>query len=286
MLTTAPVPYCARTAQLVSLLVKLVSLVYTNVTSPRVTVQPTRLVPLVPPPSLEMASPSSEMLQSNPEPRSAACCWRGEPCLLGIDEAGRGPVLGPMVYASAFCAVSKHDELKTCAFADSKTLTEEKREGLFEGIKTAQWLGYHVEELSARQISHRMLHPVRESLNKLANEATFSLIRRALDEGVNLVEVFVDTVGDADRLVAPITPSEGQRQASRRTLSSVYLCSHALSRHLQASGALGGNFPSNQVCGLPESGRDLPDCKRCIHRCEGAPSCCLLAPLVPSTDSI
>ena len=40
-----------------------------------------------------------------------------EPCMLGIDEAGRGPVLGPMVYGIAFCPVSKLKELKDVGFA-------------------------------------------------------------------------------------------------------------------------------------------------------------------------
>ena len=125
--------------------------------------------------------------------------WRREPCLLGIDEAGRGPVLGPMVYGSAFCPLSCQDTLKSCAFADSKTLKEEKREALFEEIKATDWIDFHVENLSAKEISRRMLHPDRESLNKLANEATFGLIRQALNDGVNVTEVYVDTVGDSDK---------------------------------------------------------------------------------------
>jgi ribonuclease H2 subunit A len=38
--------------------------------------------------------------------------WYNEPCCLGIDEAGRGPVLGPMVYATAWAPISKSKELK------------------------------------------------------------------------------------------------------------------------------------------------------------------------------
>ncbi len=135
------------------------------------------------------------------EGEEAGANWRSQPCLVGIDEAGRGPVLGPMVYGSAFCPMSRMEELKSCAFADSKTLKEDKREALFEEIRRTSWMGFHVENLSAKEISRRMLHPDRESLNKLANEATFGLIRQALDEGVNVAEVYVDTVGDPDKSV-------------------------------------------------------------------------------------
>lgn len=39
-----------------------------------------------------------------------------EPCVLGVDEAGRGPCLGPMVYAVSYCPLSRHQEFKTLGF--------------------------------------------------------------------------------------------------------------------------------------------------------------------------
>jgi ribonuclease H2 subunit A len=119
--------------------------------------------------------------------------------MLGVDEAGRGPVLGPMVYAVAFCPISETDALKRKDYADSKTLSEEKRALLLERIDLDSKMGHATDSLSAAFISSQMLSTGRTSLNALAFESTVRLLRGVLDMGVDIQQVYVDTVGDADR---------------------------------------------------------------------------------------
>lgn len=42
------------------------------------------------------------------------------PYILGVDEAGRGPVLGPLVYGVAYCPVSFQEEMEELGFAGTK----------------------------------------------------------------------------------------------------------------------------------------------------------------------
>lgn len=57
-----------------------------------------------------------------------------EPCVLGIDEAGRGPVLGPMLYACAISPLNQTDVFNKLGFMDSKALDHKKREKLLSVI--------------------------------------------------------------------------------------------------------------------------------------------------------
>ena len=55
--------------------------------------------------------------------------------ILGIDDAGRGPVIGPMVLAGCLIDKSFEKELKKIGVRDSKELTQRRREFLSEKIK-------------------------------------------------------------------------------------------------------------------------------------------------------
>ncbi|PNW69995.1 hypothetical protein CHLRE_17g701350v5 [Chlamydomonas reinhardtii] len=121
--------------------------------------------------------------------------WTKAPCILGVGESG--PVLGPMVYACAFTSVST--DISSRGYADSKTLTHETREKLFKAIDADSGVGWVAHIMSAQFISGHMLGRDKTSLNALAFDATCAIIRRALESGANVKQVYVDTVGDADR---------------------------------------------------------------------------------------
>jgi len=114
---------------------------------------------------------------------------------MGIDEAGRGPVLGPMVYGCAFCPIKDKDNLQKLKVADSKTLTEYQREILFTKMKNTKYVGWMVEVLDADELSMKMLKLSKINLNTISHDAAITLIRRVLAKGIKLKEIFVDTVG-------------------------------------------------------------------------------------------
>ncbi|PWN25997.1 ribonuclease H-like protein [Jaminaea rosea] len=122
---------------------------------------------------------------------------RGVPCILGVDEAGRGPVLGPLVYGIAYCPASFSDSLKSVGFADSKALTAERRDALLAAlIDNPDNLGWATQSMSPQDISAGMLRRRPHNLNAQSTEATVQLISGVLEAGVDVAEIFVDTVGD------------------------------------------------------------------------------------------
>jgi ribonuclease HII len=84
--------------------------------------------------------------------------------ILGIDEAGKGPVVGPLVIAGALFQEEKKNALREIGVKDSKLLTPEKREELFEKVKYLAE-AYKVIEVSPSEIDARF--SVNTNLNQL-----------------------------------------------------------------------------------------------------------------------
>ncbi|KAJ5775946.1 uncharacterized protein N7511_000957 [Penicillium nucicola] len=128
------------------------------------------------------------------------------PCVLGVDEAGRGPVLGPMVYGAFYLPLELHHSLLTeeHSFDDSKVLTPAVRANLMQLLNTPgdslfESCGYAIKVLSARDISSGMMRPptAAYNLNAQAMDATVEIIRGVVqDRGVDVQEVYIDTIGN------------------------------------------------------------------------------------------
>ncbi|KAI6099771.1 ribonuclease H2 subunit A [Pisolithus croceorrhizus] len=118
------------------------------------------------------------------------------PYILGVDEAGRGPVLGPLVYGVAYCPIAWKPKLDKLGFADSKTLTPSKRAELLRVLSSdPENLGWSVRVVSPQAISRGMLKVPPTNLNKQSQDATILLIREVLQRGIHLSEVYVDALG-------------------------------------------------------------------------------------------
>jgi ribonuclease HII len=119
----------------------------------------------------------------DPAAQQLSLGWTREGLVAGVDEAGRGPLAGPVVAA----AVILDDAAPIAGLADSKVLTERRREALFDEIR-AKALCCCVAQASVEEI---------DRLNIL--QATMLAMKRAV-EGLRLMPALV--LVDGNRLPA------------------------------------------------------------------------------------
>ncbi|UXH77038.1 ribonuclease HII [Roseateles amylovorans] len=122
-------------------------------------------------------------------PEQLGLAWDREGLLAGVDEAGRGPLAGPVVAAAVIL-----DELQPIVgLNDSKVLSEKKRDHLFEEIR-AKALCFCIAEATVEEI---------DRINIL--QATMLAMRRAV-EGLRLKPGKVQV--DGNRLPVLRVPAE------------------------------------------------------------------------------
>jgi len=111
---------------------------------------------------------------------------QGYAIVCGVDEAGRGPLCGPVVAA----AVILPDGLFLEGLNDSKKLSEKKREQLFDRICESA-VAYSiaessVEEINQTNILEATLSAMRKAIQGLSTKADFALIDGNIARGFSL----------------------------------------------------------------------------------------------------
>ena len=106
--------------------------------------------------------------------------------ICGVDEAGRGPLCGPVTAA----AVILPDGLYIEGLNDSKKLTEAKREKLFD-IITSEAIAWSVasasvEEINATDILSAAMLAMRRAVEGLSIPADFALIDGNISRGFSI----------------------------------------------------------------------------------------------------
>jgi ribonuclease HII len=96
--------------------------------------------------------------------------------LIGIDDAGRGPVLGSMFLAGVLIEEEKQEELRQLGAKDSKLLSPATRRKLARKIKHTY--KYYVEKSSPKEIDDC------DNLNNLEAIKSAMIINR-ISDGIN-----------------------------------------------------------------------------------------------------
>ena len=98
--------------------------------------------------------------------------WRNGQYIIGVDEAGRGPLAGPVMAAAVAIMINdKCEELLNLGVNDSKKLSPKKREEIFEILTSHPLVLWSVGEASEKEI---------DEINIL--QASLLAMRRAVEK--------------------------------------------------------------------------------------------------------
>lgn len=107
------------------------------------------------------------------------------PVIVGIDEAGRGPVIGPMVYG-----MYVGNPLEATSYKDSKLLAARSREKLFGSMRNFAYYKVHPAYIT----SH--MQASSKNLNEIAKEAVVALLSELKLRCRNVKAVYIDGLGN------------------------------------------------------------------------------------------
>jgi ribonuclease HII len=107
---------------------------------------------------------------------------------LGIDDAGRGPVMGPMILAACLLTLESERELRKLGVKDSKIITQKRREFLETKIKEKAE-AYEIAIIYPKEIDSTNAQGIK--LNELEAVHAAKLINK-INKRYGKIKVFVD----------------------------------------------------------------------------------------------
>ena len=110
----------------------------------------------------------------------------GYKMICGVDEAGRGPLCGPVVAAAVILPCGLYID----GLNDSKKLTEKKREALYDIICNSA-IAYSIEQGSVEEINNTdilstTMNAMRRAIDNLSVKADFALVDGNIARGFSL----------------------------------------------------------------------------------------------------
>jgi len=188
--------------------------------------------------------------------------------IMGIDEAGRGPVIGPMIICGVVIREANLPELVRKGVKDSKSLSRRQREKLKEEIELLadeyEWIAIFPQEIDREGINEIELKSAAELIGKFTPQKVFldaptrncksyrSKLRKLLSPGMK-IELVVENFADINYPVvgAASILAKVERDGRIRYLEKRY-------------GPLGSGYPSDK--------RTIEFLKDCLRRYGSLPS--------------
>jgi ribonuclease HII len=146
--------------------------------------------------------PSKKSLPASPKPKQKKLDWDPIGLLAGVDEAGRGPLAGPVVAA----AVILDDSRRILGLADSKVLTPLQRDKLYDKIREKALCcavgSASVEEIEELNIFHATMLAMRRAVEGLRLKPA-----KVLVDGNRLpkLDILSEAIVDGDAKVKSIS---------------------------------------------------------------------------------
>lgn len=128
--------------------------------------------------------------------------------IIGIDEAGRGSLLGPLVICAAISEAKCEVRLKKMGARDSKLLSPQRREKLAKEMEKI--CKFHLTKITAKELNKLM--KARISLNQIEANAVSRMLAQ-IEKEVEIEKIYIDSPDpNPKKFVERLKISENLRQ--------------------------------------------------------------------------